>query len=231
MEVLLISDTHGKHGLLSHPLPKADMIIHAGDIGEHQWDTRNFLSWFHELPYKYKVFIAGNHDKWIERDLDNFYHYYDYYRHKRSEGNGRMKFLFDQTYEVEGIKIYGSPWTRNLPSWAFQVPDENATKLWAKIPDDTDILITHGPAYGIGDAVSEQMLRGREDPHVGCKALLERVKEVKPKIHVFGHIHEGAGLHCDIEGVKSVNASVLDENYYFYRKDPKTTADPYVITI
>lgn len=231
MRVLLISDTHGMHGRLTMPFPDADIIIHAGDLGENMTDTRNFLHWFDSLPYKYKVFIAGNHDKFIENRLEDFYHYLDYYRRRKKEGEGRITFLFDQTYEVEGIKIYGSPWTRNLPNWAFQVLDENAKKMWAKIPDDTDILVTHGPAYGIGDEVSPAMVRGREDAHVGCKALLERVKEVKSKIHVFGHIHEGVGLHTDIEGVQSVNASVVDENYHFWKKDPKTTMDPYVITI
>lgn len=231
MQVVLISDTHGMHGILNLPLPEGDIIIHSGDLGENMTDTRNFLHWFDSLPHKYKIFIAGNHDKFIERRLEDFYHYYDYYRRRKKEGEGQITFLFDQMVEFEGVKIYGSPWTRNLPNWAFQVADDQAAKCWSKVPDDIDILVTHGPAYGIGDAVSPQYLRGREDPHVGCKALLARVKEVKPKIHVFGHIHEGAGVHCDIEGVKSVNASVLDENYHFYRKDPKTVADPYVITI
>lgn len=238
MKVLLLSDTHGLHALLPNTLPEADVIVHAGDLGENKTDTRNFLHWFDTLNYRYKLFIAGNHDKYIQFNMEEFYHYHDYYRRRKQFGEGQIKFLFDEGIEIDGLVFYGSPWTRNLPRWAFQVQDgEDAEKVWAKIPMETDVLITHGPAYGIGDEVHPQFLRGREDAHVGCKALLERIKVVKPRIHVFGHIHEGRGIYNgDIEdvgvpGVISINASVIDENYQFYREDPKTIVAPFVIDL
>ncbi len=223
MRIVLISDTHGLHqdiganrrsyNGVSPPLPKGDMIIHSGDLGESKADTRNFLHWFAGLKdYRYKIFIAGNHDRYVEGAPDDFLSYSNHYR--------SITYLEDSSVEIEGLKIYGSPYTRNLPSWAFQVKDgEEAVKHWSKIPDDTDILVTHGPPYGILDEVIN--LRGRTDRSVGCKSLRERVEEVKPKLHVFGHIHEGRGTELR-NGTTFINASMLDENYYFWPSEAFT---------
>lgn len=216
MKLVIISDTHGMHEKIGSgkwgappPLPEGDLLIHCGDLSENQQEARNFLSWFEDLDYKYKIFIAGNHDRWVQNQMDQFLKYYHHYK--------TIKFLYDSYQEVEGLKIYGSPWTRNLPRWAFQVEDgEDARKCWNLIPNDTDVLVTHGPAYGIGDRLHEQFRRPGEDIHVGCVSLLEKVTEIKPILHVFGHIHEGRGTSNKIEGVTSINASMVDENYFFY---------------
>lgn len=204
MKIVFISDTHMKHRQLVN-LPEADMIIHAGDIttrGEF-FATKDFLEWFNLLDYKYKVFIAGNHDFCFEDD------------------NAKIKiptllgqypditYLENESVEIEGIKIYGSPYTPRFYDWAFNVSRGNPiAREWAKIPDDTDILITHGPPFGYGDYT----MNGDK---AGCVDLLYRIKVIKPTIHVFGHIHEGYGMFtlADARGVTLINASVLDHRY------------------
>jgi Icc-related predicted phosphoesterase len=111
------------------------------------------------------------------------------------------------------IKIYGSPWQPEFYNWAFNLP-RNGWELWQKwsdIPVDTDILITHGPAYGFVDKVI-----GRPE-NLGCELLAERIKTIKPKIHVCGHIHSGRGIIFN-DGTLYINASVLDEQYNYTKK-------------
>lgn len=214
MKIVLISDTHGLHRKIGYggyngcpPLPEGDILIHAGDVGESKHDVRDFMQWLEELDYVRKFFIAGNHDRYIANKADDFRTRVKHYK--------TITYLEDQAVNFDGYTIYGSPWTRNLPSWAYQVDDEDAKECWSNIPITTDILVTHGPPYGVMDQVCKHNLRGREDASVGCKALLERVKVVKPKLHVFGHIHEGRGIQTDGD-TTFINASVLDENYYHW---------------
>ena len=197
MKIISISDTHGQHNSLE--LGFGDMIIHAGDISGagRAHEVADFLDWFSNLNFKYKIFIAGNHDFFFEDSPG------DAINQLIPEG---VTYLNDSGIEIEGIKIWGSPITPWFFDWAFnRGRGEEIKKHWDLIPDDTDILITHGPPQGILD----KTVRGEL---TGCDDLLTRVRQINPKYHVFGHIHEGFG-RLEYDKTIFVNASVLDERY------------------
>ena len=197
MEITFISDTHTRHGLMTQDLTGGPIIIHAGDVSSRGRfsEVQDFLEWFSELPYTHKIFIAGNHDFIFEKE-------------NVLEIPENIHYLQDSSVIIEGLKIYGSPWQPWFYNWAFNLPRHGSELLskWEAIPEDTDILITHGPPHGILDKV----IRGKE--HVGCELLLERVKAVKPRVHVLGHIHEAYGMETVDETIY-INASMLDANY------------------
>jgi Icc-related predicted phosphoesterase len=185
VKFVCISDTHTFQDALE--IPDADMIIHAGDMsgrGTIQ-EISNFLQWYAELPHKYKILIAGNHDKFIKH-----------------------------------VKIHGSPRTPEFCDWAFNCWRTKKEKedpfrgylypyigdYWDLIPYDTDILVTHGPPAYVLDKCP--------GGNVGCDRLLETVQDIKPKYHVFGHIHESAG-DINIFDTQFINAAVLDGRYDF----------------
>ena len=202
MEITYISDTHTYHNLMTSDLPGGPMIIHAGDVssrGRFQ-ETQDFIDWFASLPYGHKVFIAGNHDFIFEKENNLVIPESIYY-------------LKDSSVIIEGIKIYGSPWQPWFYNWAFNLPRNSAALMskWEAVPEDTDILVSHGPPFGILDKV----IRGGE--HVGCELLAERIRTIKPKINVFGHIHEDYGI-LELDGTTYINASMLDHNYQYVNK-------------
>jgi Icc-related predicted phosphoesterase len=132
-----------------------------------------------------------------------------------------FEYLCDSGTEFGGLKIYGSPWTPEFFQWAFMKKRGPELKaVWDKIPDDVDILITHGPPYGILDKV-DLSSRGDEFKHAGCEDLLRRLEDIKPKLHVFGHIHSDGGKqliykrpgHGSENNTLCVNASIMDEDY------------------
>ncbi len=197
MKIVCISDTHGLHHTFS--MPKGDMIIHSGDVSMRGREDEivNFLDWYAGLGFKYKICIAGNHDFFFEKESS------DKIKHLIPEN---IIYLNESGIEIEGLKIWGSPIQPWFYDWAFnRQRGSDIEKHWQLIPHDVDVLVTHGPAYGIMD------LTARNEA-VGCKDLLKKIKEVKPKIHVCGHIHEGYGL-CEHFGVTFVNASLLNATY------------------
>lgn len=198
MKFVAISDTHGQHSKLS--LPDGDVIIHAGDISGRgtEQQVRDFLEWFSGLNYEYKIFIAGNHDFFFERASPDVV---------KSMIPSNVIYLNDFGTAIEGIKIWGSPVQPWFHDWAFnRMRGADIKRHWDLIPTDTDILITHGPVKGILD----KTVYGEQ---VGCEDLLEKINESKPRIHVCGHIHEAYGI-VEREGVKYINASVLNEDYF-----------------
>ncbi len=202
MKVVVISDTHAKHAEIE--LPPGDIIIHAGDMSRmgREKEVTDFLNWFAALPYTYKIFIAGNHDFFFERNSDTDIS-------KLIPEN--VIYLNDTGITIEGITIWGSPITPWFFDWAFnRIRGAEIRKHWDLIPDKVDILVTHGPAYGILD-------RTVSDEVVGCQDLLKRIAEVKPAYHIFGHIHEGYGM-LEKDGTVFINASVVDEKYYVKNK-------------
>jgi Icc-related predicted phosphoesterase len=193
-----ISDTHGKHHQLKN-LPKTDAIIHAGDVSSRgkEFEVEDFLLWFRELDYKYKIFIAGNHDFFFEQVSE-------------SRVNDLIPsdiiYLNDSEVVIEEIKIWGSPVSPFFYNWAFnRHRGTDIKKHWDKIPQTTDILITHGPAYKILDKTTGS-------DYAGCEDLLQSIAEIKPKVHISGHIHEGYGTYKN-EHTIFINASVLNANY------------------
>ena len=198
MHFLTLSDTHGKHRLLKN-LPGADVIIHAGDLSKDgsEHSVEDFLRWYSKLDYEYKIFIAGNHDFYFEHESE---------RYLRKMIPSNLIYLNDSGITINGINIWGSPVTPWFFDWAFNRERGKAiNKHWKLIPANTDILITHGPAFGILDQV-------RPGEHVGCADLLKTIKRIKPKFHVCGHVHEAYGTENKLE-TTFINASILDENY------------------
>lgn len=211
MKIALISDTHGMHDSMYHDLPKADVLIHAGDVTNvgSQAGTRQFVEWFQNLKgYDHKIFVAGNHDWSFYRKPAWLYDLINDENLSQSD----CVYLEDSEFTIESpefskpIKIYGSPWQPPFMNWAFNAPEEQLFKIWEKIPDDVDILITHGPAYGILDRV----IGGYE--YLGSTTLSERIKKIKPKIHISGHIHSGHGI-IEKNGTLYINASTATESY------------------
>ncbi len=202
-KIVFISDTHNKHNYLTSKgmgniLGGGDILVHSGDctsMGKSH-EIKNFLDWFSNTDFTHKIFIAGNHDFGFELNHDIA----DEYKEKG------VHYLFDSGVEIDGIKFYGSPWQPEFYDWAFNLPrGEKLAEKWGKIPGDTDILITHGPAHGMLDWT----MTGQR---VGCEDLFHRIMEVQPKIHVCGHIHCAYGQKS-FHGVEFLNASVLDERY------------------
>ena len=194
--LVLISDTHGCHEQMP-PIPDGDILIHAGDLTRHGTlaELSDVNAFFRTLPHQYKICIAGNHDFCFEQDKE-----------RAAATLPAIKYLQDKVIKVMGLTIYGSPWQPRFCDWAFNLdrgPD--LKKVWARIPKNSDILITHGPPHGLADLTETKY-------HVGCRDLLAMVQLVKPKVHVFGHIHHSYGLE-ENDGTTFVNAAICDEEF------------------
>jgi Icc-related predicted phosphoesterase len=168
--------------------------------------------------YTAVVFIAGNHDFGFQREPKMAKEVVNYYKDIIYLQDSFLGYGVDlENY----VKIYGSPWQPEFHNWAFNLP-KNGLELaqkWNEIPDDTDILITHGPAFGYLDTIMGQY------DNLGCELLTKRIKTIKPKIHVCGHIHSGYGYVFDGD-THYINASVLDEQYQYTQKPLTVEWDP-----
>lgn len=186
MIIVHISDTHGKHSALT--LPKGDVLIHSGDFSHYEIEeeTIDFLDWFRKQPFKHRILIAGNHDStFCERRGNGAYFY-------NLEG---IHYLNNQKLEINGIKFYGSPCTPDVHGMPFTYYKEEAYNTWKNLPNDIEILITHGPIAGILDS------------GFGCEQLKEKIEELTQlKLHLFGHIHQAKGL-LEIDKVTYSNAA------------------------
>lgn len=222
MRVSLISDTHSKHGRIMLPsdlrgsnstpdLVGGDLLIHTGDFmtsGFSKSELMDFLTWLDSIEYDHIVFIAGNHDRLAQISPDQM--------KEALEGFPKLTYLEDDFVEIEvgeeKIKIYGSPWQPWFHNWAFNLPrnGEELKAKWQAIPDDADIVLTHGPAQGLLDTSGPPYNR----PLLGCELLTERLAEIRPKMHVCGHIHGGHG-HLYDGHTHYFNASVLNERYEY----------------
>jgi Icc-related predicted phosphoesterase len=178
MRIVAISDTHQKHRKIK--IPDGDVFICAGDITEFNRSKQHYIDfndWLGTLPHPYKLIIAGNHDELFQKNPEQARGYIT---------NGT--YLEDDEITIDGVKFYGSPWQKWFYDWAFNLPPGSnyLKEKWAAIPDDTDVLITHSPPFKILDTdISGESL--------GCELLTERIFEVQPKLHVFGHIHASCG--------------------------------------
>jgi Icc-related predicted phosphoesterase len=181
-----ISDTHGLHRQLAN-LPAADVIIHSGDftMAGTKEEVFDFVNWFCDLPYRYKIFIAGNHDMCL-------------FGNELSGLDNNCYYLCNSGICIEGINIYG------VPMFMEDIMSDTYQESINSIPQDTHILITHQPPYGILDY--------DDNRYYGDKALLQRVKEVKPKYHLFGHIHNANGIERREETTFS-NGALVNAGY------------------
>lgn len=202
MKIFALSDTHTLHEAWNKrfKLPKADTFIYAGDMASsgNPYEIQFFLDWFGKLDYKNKIIIAGNHDKGFDNQ-DRFF-----VLDMVPEG---VHYLENSEVIIDGIKFWGSPITPRFFNWAFM--RERGTEIknvWDGIPEDTNVLITHGPPFGILDYTLHEHI------NAGCKDLLMAVHRVKPAYMIFGHIHEAYGTKI-INDTTFMNVSALNQHY------------------
>jgi Icc-related predicted phosphoesterase len=202
MKIVAFSDIHGQQNnklarwFNNNP---GDLLIFAGDLQLNNLDDgTKFIEWIHQLPYTNKILVFGNHD-------GNYIHALAYII-QNSFNN--ITFLNNNNTIINGIKIFGSPHSVEYGSWWFMMKDNELADLWNKIPDDTDILITHGPPFGILDYTCDGFT-------TGSKTLGEKISKLKQlKYHIFGHIHESYGIKR-INNITFMNVSLLNEKYQF----------------
>lgn len=176
IQATLISDTHGQEPVL----PGGDILFHAGDLSVHGYRVEiiKALNYLHEQKDKYKhiILTPGNHDLWAERHPEEF---------KQACTAAGIILLINDGIVIEGKKIWASPVTPVYHNWAFNQGEGDRRLLWSNIPRNLDVLLTHSPPYGVLDQANDKRL--------GCIPLRDRVREVKPTYHLFGHVHESPG--------------------------------------
>jgi Icc-related predicted phosphoesterase len=194
LRVVAISDTHGTRP----DLPDGDVLIHAGDcsLRGSEPEIARFGDWLEGLPHRIKLFVPGNHDWLFEVDR------------KQAEAliPDDVTTLIDESFEVDGLRVYGSPRTPRFGHWAFMYDQKNEDAVWAPVPEKLHVLVTHGPAF----TVLDQTASGK---NVGCFGLAKRLEEVRPRFHVFGHIHEDGGREATETYGKAFNVAWLDDRY------------------
>lgn len=195
MRIVCISDVHMAHDRLA--LPEGDVLVIAGDSTHdgNENEIKDLNRWLGTLSFKHKLLIAGNHDFGFEK--------------KPEEARSwitNATYLQDEEVTIDGLRFYGSPWQPWFYDWAFNLKrGSEIAKKWDQIPSGIDVLITHGPPWGILDQIPN-------GDHVGCEDLRDRVFFLKPQLHVFGHIHGGYGERAQ-DGTIFVNASIRGERY------------------
>ena len=215
MKVHCISDTHNKHEEID--LPGGDLLIHSGDImsSDNPSELLQFLMWLESQLYTTKLFIAGNHDHLLEQKPELI--------EKILKLFPSIIYLQDCEVTIDHIKFYGAPWipTNHLgKAFSYLRTDHaSADSHWAKIPDDTDVLITHGPAYNKLDKIMRPIRKDQTKLNLGCPELGERIKDVNPKLHICGHIHSSQGILDVSEPTTTyINAASLGEDYQYSNK-------------
>lgn len=211
LKVCHISDSHNLHRYVKID-NDVDIIIHTGDMTNHgtRDEMCDFLEWWDKLPPTYKILVPGNHD--ICFDKSKFEGYYPYWLTILLEPYLKWDalnfLLINQSCEIQTINFYGSPYTPKVrphkeTRWAFSEERWALNSMWPNIPKNTDVLLTHGPAYGHHDWCNPQQ------DYVGCESLRWNIQRVKPKVHLFGHIHESYGNSYDQHTIYS-NTSLVD---------------------
>lgn len=211
LKILHISDTHKMHGWLTIP-KNIDIIIHSGDASNikspyyNEQEMLDFIEWYSNLDIDYKIYVGGNHDTSLEKKLIT----------KELFTSKGITYIEHESIEIEGLKIFGSPYTPEFNNWAFNVKREKLFKYWEAVPLDTQILITHGPPKYILDNDHNELL--------GCKSLYKKVQQLDKLIfHQFGHVHSrlrnndtfiNRGIYQQYsDGPKYINASCVDLDY------------------
>lgn len=239
--IICLSDLHGH---LPSNLPKADILLIAGDIcpkHDHSptfqqlWLSGNFNPWMREVQKNIPniVFIAGNHDFFFEK--------YDHAASGASWNNrdypmkgftGRY-YLQDSGITINGLKIWGTPWQRRFYDWAFNLDEPQLAEKWSLIPSDADIIMCHGPAFGYGDAVSAPQKDDTKWPYenVGSPSMLKRIDEIQPKLYVCGHIHSGYGVIYRRHGSQKRNEDTIMVNASYVNERYVPTNKPILITL
>ena len=204
--VIATSDFHGN----LPPIPECDLLLIAGDIcpsgpplKQSIWLDTTFRTWLEKIPATEIVIIAGNHDLIFEKAPELL------------PPNLRCHYLQDTSITLFGLHIYGTPW--QLPFWgAFNKADHLLFEIYANIPENTDIIISHGPPYRLLDTITH----AGKTIHTGSKSLLEKTLEIKPKLCLFGHIHIAYGK-LEQNGIVFANVALVDDHLKV-RNEPMT---------
>lgn len=207
MRILCISDTHCLHAPYTELIQSinADVLIHAGDVTSIgvPGQLKLFMDWYQQFEHiPHKIFIGGNHDFCLQ--------FQNTYTENLLTQYPTLTLLQNSGVVIGGFSFWGSPYSPAFGNWAFMFQrGEQAKELWKNIPEKTDVLITHGPPY----AMLDRVIRNTEPQ--GCEELAFRVRQIKPRLHVFGHIHEsyGEGGNLTVGSTQFVNASLLNEQY------------------
>lgn len=185
MKILHLSDTHCQQNKINIP-SGIDLIIHSGDFSNKKDIERNekevleFIDWFASLDAKHKVLVAGNHDTSIQAGLVT----------PEQIKNRGIIYLENASVKIEGLLVWGSPYTPSYGEWAFMREEQELSSIWNTIPDDADIVITHSPPRGMLDLTFDSEIDGTLCYRLcGSESLAERINEVQPILHCFGHIH------------------------------------------
>lgn len=202
MKICAVSDIHGHF----FDIPECDVFIIAGDInyGCHKkWFNGEFANWINNYSNNFDLalLVFGNHDDviYMDKDIETLYHNFP----------TNFRILTNDGISYKGVNFYGSPNVPYIPGFKNSMSEDVLRAIYSNIDNNTDILITHAPCFGIGDAVNQG--RGFS---LGSKSLLERVKEVKPDVQFFGHIHTGRRYTRKFD-IDFYNVSIVDESYEF----------------
>ena len=243
MKIIAISDIHG-YLMKPSDMPEGDVLCICGDIVplEYQNSTHKSISWFclefipwvDNLEYKKVIFIGGNHDFFLQ-NIAYSKNIGDYLKdakevlqtllpgHNYSE-HKKLIYLFDNSYNYNGVTFYGTPWINNLQNWAFYKTSEDLIKVYDNIPKKVDVLLTHQPpaiAY-VGDVLQHGVYNSMTS--YGSWELRDAILQRKIKYNICGHVHSGNHTPTEIDGTIFVNVSLKDENY-------KINYNPFVFEI
>lgn len=226
MKICIVSDTHG----FTPSLPKCDIVIHGGDFSplfdhsrqfQYSWSQTNFKEWIKSLDCKHFVYVSGNHDKFLNSNYNNSFKSFS----GMTADNSKFIYLENDIIILKGFKIYGSPY--QLPygyGWAFNRTEEQLAKIYADVKS-ADIVISHGPAYGLLDPGPRYDKQGKFThwEKAGSKELLKLVDRINPKLLCVGHLHSGAG-QIKYKDTLVVNGALVNEQY-------KLVNEPIVVEI
>lgn len=199
MRIVATADLHGN----LPDIPECDLLLIGGDVCpvenhdesyQSLWLVAEFRPWLLRQPARHAVWIAGNHD--FVCQMEGF--------EVEPEKFGAT-YLQDSLLEIEGLRIWGTPWVRTIPRWAFHLTDAEAGERFRQIPESADIVLSHGPVAGIFDDVQGES--------TGSSALASQLQRVSPALFVSGHIHECGGMVRQIGDTTFVNASRMDGDF------------------
>jgi predicted phosphohydrolase len=179
LRIVVISDTHGLHERIA--VPDGDVLVHAGDLtarGRRE-ELEAFNDWLGGLPHRHKLVIAGNHD-WVCARKPRL----------TPQLLSNATYLCDKQVVIDGYQFYGCPWQPRFFDWAFNLDPPQLRQVWARVPDGIDVLITHTPPQGVLDST----VRGVA---AGCAELAAALPRIRPRLHLFGHIHEAYGQRAE----------------------------------
>jgi len=211
MKIIALSDNHSDYGFET---PEGDILIHAGDFSYQglSQEIYTFAGWLKRQPHEHKLFIWGNHELIESDEL--------YYRNFIEENSGaKCIHTLREPLEINGVKFWGSSYTPTFGNWAFMKDDKQRKGYWEIAPDDVDVVVCHGPMWGMLDTVDGLEIEPGKLEHLGCVHLRNYIERVKPRLFIHGHIHDSGRQtfhlkHWDGEpDTICVNAALMDENY------------------